>query len=691
MWCALYAAAGVLGRLTIIDGQSMSLVWPAAGVGALWLATSTRQRLPLDLLAMAAVVYAVNASTGATPALATTFVVTNLLQGLVFAALVGRLRPGLIAAGGGRSPGSIDDLGVVAGSAAAACLVAAAVGDLGLGLLGRDPTAMAFVLWWGRNLTGILTVGVLGLLLLARYGVPAGDPPAQRISRRTAVEAAVLSTLSAGLLAAIFGRTEAPPVGFLLLFATVIAGVRLGPIGAGLHGLATGSAAVAFTLLGRGPFAGVGDLTERALYAQVFVMMTVLTGLVLAFNRAERNRALTDLQVLQAHTADRAQLFEAVLEHLREGVVVTDDQGRFLLRNNAGRALLGELPGDSDRVQDPAFYDLKHLDGRPVQPEERPFRLAVEGHEVVADYLLRPRDGREPVVLEVAASPLPPSDPADPRPRAILTYRDVTALRHDRDALAAFSGVVAHDLKRPLTVINGWSEALAEDFAAGPVAPADGMRMLKRVTGAAQQMGHFIDDLLSYTVVRDAPVLRVDVDLSAAADDAASVFRERENRPQVYVQTGLHALADPVMVRQILDNLIGNATKYVAPGVRPRVQVRGREDADWTLLTVTDNGIGIPPDQREQVFETFHRAHGEAYRGTGLGLSIVRRAVERCGGSVAVRDNPGGGTVFEVRLPAAQLTDVVEAPAEAPAQVTAQAPVQIPAEPGRWSATAPTG
>jgi signal transduction histidine kinase len=428
-----------------------------------------------------------------------------------------------------------------------------------------------------------------------------------------------------------------------------------------LHGLGTGAAAIAFTLAGRGPFAGVVDLAERALYAQVFVSMTVLTGLVLAFSRAERNRALADLRTLQAETADRAQLFGAVLEHMREGVAVTDADGEFLLRNNAGRVLLGEAPGDSVRVQEPAFYDLRHVDGRPVRSDERPFRLAIEGHQVLADYLLRPRDGREPVVLEVSASPLPRQAPDDPA-RAIVTYRDVTALRHDRDALASFSGVVAHDLKRPLTVINGWSEALAERFADGAVEPGDGMRMLDRVTGAAVQMGRFIDDLLSYTVVRDAPVQRVDVDLSAAADDAAAVFRERENRPQVYVQTGLHALADPVMVRQILDNLIGNATKYVAPGVRPRVQVRGREDADWTLLTVTDNGIGIPVDQREQVFETFHRAHGEAYRGTGLGLAIVRRAVERCGGSVVVRDNPGGGTVFEVRLPAAPLTEVVEAP-----------------------------
>lgn len=676
--CTAYAAAGVLGRLSIIDGHALSLVWPAAGVGALWLATSSRRRLPLDLALLGTAVFAVNALTGARPDFALVFVLTNVAQAGIFVLVVRWLRPDLRGCGGDRSPGTLGDLAVVTGAAALGCLLGAVVGMVGLGILGQLLGLVDFLVWWGRNLTGILTVGMLGLLLLARYAGPADERARTPATRRATLEALALGACSLVLLGLVFGSAEAPPVGFLLLFVTVLAGVRLGPVGVVLHGLGTGAAAIAFTIAGRGPFAAVPDLTERALIAQVFVSMTVLTGLVLAFNRAERNRALADLRALQAETADRAQLFGAVLEHMREGVVVTDADGEFLLRNPAGRTLLGEGPGDSTRVQDPAYYDLRHVDGRPVQDSERPFRLAAQGHEVLADYLLRPRDGREPMVLEVAASPLPPASSSD-GPRAIITYRDVTALRHDRDALAAFSGVVAHDLKRPLTVINGWSEALAEEFRDGEVSPADGLRMLERVSAAAMQMGSFIDDLLAYTVVRDAPVQRVDVDLSRAADDSAAVFRERENRPQVYVQTGLHALADPVMVRQVLDNLIGNATKYVAPGVRPRVQVRGREDVDWTVLTVTDNGIGIPADQRDLVFETFHRAHGESYRGTGLGLAIVRRAVERCGGTVAVRENPSGGSVFEVRLPAAPLTEVVEAPRA------------VSGEPGRWSAPSPTG
>nr|WP_237448172.1 ATP-binding protein [Nocardioides flavescens] len=176
-------------------------------------------------------------------------------------------------------------------------------------------------------------------------------------------------------------------------------------------------------------------------------------------------------------------------------------------------------------------------------------------------------------------------------------------------------------------------------------------------------MTSLLDDLLLYTVVRDAPARSEEVDVSALAEQAAELFRSRESRPLVTVQPGLAAVADPVLLRQVLDNLVGNAVKYVAPGVQPRVHVGGRTEGGETVLVVRDNGIGISPELRQRVFEVFQRAHGDEYRGTGLGLAIVRRAVERCDGTVTVRDpGPGDaypdgttadtGTVFEVRLPA---------------------------------------
>jgi signal transduction histidine kinase len=113
--------------------------------------------------------------------------------------------------------------------------------------------------------------------------------------------------------------------------------------------------------------------------------------------------------------------------------------------------------------------------------------------------------------------------------------------------------------------------------------------------------------------------------------------------------------ADRVLVDQLLENLIGNALKYVGDGVRPDVRVDGhRAQPGWVRVTVTDNGIGLPPGEHESVFEEFHRAHPGDYDGTGLGLAIARRIVHRHGGTIQARDHEDGGAVFEFTLPAAE-------------------------------------
>jgi signal transduction histidine kinase len=111
-----------------------------------------------------------------------------------------------------------------------------------------------------------------------------------------------------------------------------------------------------------------------------------------------------------------------------------------------------------------------------------------------------------------------------------------------------------------------------------------------------------------------------------------------------------------VLVRQLLDNLIGNAVKYTAPGAAPEITITSAPTADGRIrVEVTDRGIGIPPGQHEAIFGNFHRAHrGEAYTGTGLGLTICERIVERHGGTIVATDNPAGpGTRVSFTLPAA--------------------------------------
>jgi len=120
--------------------------------------------------------------------------------------------------------------------------------------------------------------------------------------------------------------------------------------------------------------------------------------------------------------------------------------------------------------------------------------------------------------------------------------------------------------------------------------------------------------------------------------------------------------ADPAMLRHVLDNLIGNALKYVPPGRAARVDVTAAPaGAGWTRIEIADRGIGIPDEDKPDIFESFHRARTAAgYAGTGLGLAICRRIVERHGGAIGVTDNPGGGTRFHFTLPLAAAAPVAE-------------------------------
>jgi signal transduction histidine kinase len=225
-------------------------------------------------------------------------------------------------------------------------------------------------------------------------------------------------------------------------------------------------------------------------------------------------------------------------------------------------------------------------------------------------------------------------------------------LRQRETELVGFAGVVAHDLRSPLARITGYAEFLREETASrlDPVH----QDFLDRLYAGAQRMQVLIDDLLDYATADNRVLNTAAVDLDDLARD---VLRERltgtgGGQPAVIVDPLPTVDGDPTLLRQVLDNLIGNALKYTRYDREPYVHLGCRPaDGGWRI-EVTDHGIGIPDDQRDSVFTAFTRAGGsEGYPGTGLGLAIVHRIIERHGGTVGVDANPGGGSRFWFTLP----------------------------------------
>jgi len=220
--------------------------------------------------------------------------------------------------------------------------------------------------------------------------------------------------------------------------------------------------------------------------------------------------------------------------------------------------------------------------------------------------------------------------------------------------LERFNYSVAHDLRGPLRGIAGFSEALREDLSPGltPVA----LDYLNRMQRSVGRMDALISDLLRYAVIGRQPLELTRIDLGDVLQNTTEFLAEEVRTRQGAIRTPAPlpaVLGDATLLQVIFQNLIGNALKFVEPGTAPQVEVSARSAAGRVTVLFTDNGMGVPAEVREQIFDMFQRLHPEI-PGTGMGLRIVHRAVERLGGKIGVRAAPSGaGSQFWIELPSA--------------------------------------
>jgi signal transduction histidine kinase len=217
--------------------------------------------------------------------------------------------------------------------------------------------------------------------------------------------------------------------------------------------------------------------------------------------------------------------------------------------------------------------------------------------------------------------------------------------------LEAFSYSVSHDLRAPLRSIDGFSQALLEDYSDKLDGRAQDYAL--RVRAAAQRMGELIDDLLQLSRVGRAELTRQPVDLSSLALGVVAELRARdpERRAAVTVQDGVHAHADPHLARIVLDNLLGNAWKFTATNEDAQIQFTAEQQHATWVYSVRDNGAGFDMKYAERLFRPFQRLHSMAeYPGTGIGLATVRRVIDRHRGRVWAESAVGKGACFSFTL-----------------------------------------
>ena len=217
--------------------------------------------------------------------------------------------------------------------------------------------------------------------------------------------------------------------------------------------------------------------------------------------------------------------------------------------------------------------------------------------------------------------------------------------------MEAFSYSVSHDLRAPLRSIDGFSQALLEDYADS--LDEQGQDYLKRICAASQRMGELIDDILKLSRISRAEMRYQEVDLTALAESALTgLKRGRDGREvEVAIAPGLSAFGDSGLIKIALENLLDNALKFTGKQGRARIEFGTTSRNGEEAFFVHDNGVGFDMTYADRLFGAFQRLHSqEEFEGTGVGLATVKRIVRRHGGQVWAESEVGKGTTFYFTL-----------------------------------------
>ena len=397
-----------------------------------------------------------------------------------------------------------------------------------------------------------------------------------------------------------------------------------------------------------------GEWTRLALLATSYTALVLLGDAVRRLRRAN-------------------QQLETIIASIADGILVVDPRGDLIQTNEAMRQMVGS---DVPRAlaERNALWQTRTATGTPAGTGNGPTARALRGlTSTRAELFIRAADGRE---LTVSVSGAPLRGRGGSIRGAVIVCRDITAMRRLQQAKDDFLSVASHELKTPLTALGGYAQLLRQRLGRIDVSDERALRYLVALETQTRRMGELVNTLLDVSRL-DAGRLqlrRASCDLVALVRETAAQLGDLSTKHPIAIDAPAQLVGswDADRVEQVVVNLLTNATRY-SPNGGPITITIGTADtlpADAVLpagldrtapaafVRVRDQGLGIPADQLDAIFDRFHRTQTDTLtdadfrHGMGLGLYISREIVERHGGQLwASSHGPGQGATFTFILP----------------------------------------
>jgi PAS domain S-box-containing protein len=437
------------------------------------------------------------------------------------------------------------------------------------------------------------------------------------------------------------------------------------------------------------PFVGADGKPRQYVAIRADITERKRTGEALAGQALELSRQADELSGSRQALEVQTLMLQSVLDSMTEGLAAVDEHGKFVIWNAAAEKILGMGATELPNPEWAGHYGLFLPDTvTPFPTDQMPVLRAIRGEVSTTEMFVR--NGRLPEGAWIEVSAGPRKDAEGVVCGGVAAFRDVTRRKADERViqklndglelrvaertaqletankeLESFSYSVSHDLRAPLRHIGGFSKMLVEEF--GSTLDPTAQHYLDRIQSGTQKMGLLVDELLNLARVGRHALNRQPTRLKSIVAEVIDLLQpDCQGREVEWVIADLAVVqCDPVLVKQVFQNLLTNALKFT----RSRVGVDGnaqagtpaptgavievshKEDNGQTVFMVRDNGIGFDMKYVDKLFGVFQRLHrAEDFEGTGIGLATVQRIVQKHGGRVWAEGEPGKGAAFYFTL-----------------------------------------